>query len=313
MDKLDSLKAFVQVVDAGGFAAAARRMNMTRSAVNKLVQNLESALGAQLLRRSTRKVSVTETGLVFYERCVQILADLEEAEQQVSQLQAEPRGTLKINAPMSFGTLYLGPALGEFIQRYPHLRVQLMLNDRFVDPWEEGFDITLRIAEVSHQTSLEVHPLSSVPRVLCAAPAYLQQQGMPTHPKDLHHHRCLHYDYLATGDLWRFNGPDGAQTIRVNGNLCCNNAEVLKSAAIQGLGIVLLPTFIAYQELQQGQLQIILPQYQAPEIYICMIYPPSRHLSLKIRVFREFLQEYLTQVMSWDHLDKAEGTQDSDL
>lgn len=295
MDKFDSINAFVRVVDAGGFAAAARQMGMTRSAVNKLVQNLEVDLGAQLLRRSTRKVSVTETGLVFYERCVQVLADLEEAEQEVSQLQAEPRGTLKINAPMSFGTLHLAPALAEFMARYPQLKVQLMLNDRFVDPLEEGFDITIRIAEVSPTASLRVHPLLPAPRILCAAPAYLDRQGSPTHPSDLKHHSCLHYDYLATGGVWRLTGPDGDHTVRVEGVLCSNNAEVLKVAALQGLGIALLPTFIAQTELAQGRLQILMPDYRPPEIAVCMIYPPSRHLSIKIRLFREFLQEYLSQ------------------
>ncbi len=295
MDKFDSIRAFIQVVDARGFAAAARQMGMTRSAVNKLVQNLEVDLGAQLLRRSTRKVSVTETGLVFYERCVQVLADLEEAEQEVSQLQAEPRGTLKINAPMSFGTLHLAPALAEFMACYPRLRVQLMLNDRFVDPLEEGFDITIRIAEIAPSASLKVHPLLPAPRVLCAAPDYLQQQGSPTHPSDLRHHSCLHYDYLATGGVWRLQGPDGDQTVRVEGVLCSNNAEVLKVAAMQGLGIAMIPTFIAQQELAQGKLQIVLPAYHPPEIWVCMIYPPSRHLSIKIRLFREFIQDYLSQ------------------
>lgn len=294
MDKFDSIKAFIAVVDAGGFAAAARQMGMTRSAVNKLVHNLEDSLGTQLLRRSTRKVAVTETGMVFYERCVQVMADLEEAEQEVTQLQAEPRGTLKINAPMSFGTLHLAPALAKFMQRYPRLRVQLMLNDRFVDPLEEGFDITLRIAELPISSSLMVHPLLPAPRILCAAPAYLKRRGSPSHPRELRQHSCLHYDYLATGGVWRLSGPDGDHTLRVKGVLCSNNAEVLKTAAMQGLGIALVPLFIAAQDLHQQRLQVVLPEYHPPEIVISMVYPPSRHLSTKIRVFREFLQEHLS-------------------
>ncbi len=293
MDKFESIKAFVQVVDAGGFAAAARRMNVTRSAVNKLVQNLEGELGTQLLKRSTRKVSTTEAGIVFYERGVQLLADLAEAEQEVSQLQVEPRGTLKINAPMSFGTLHLAPVLADFMQLYPQLKVQLILNDRFVDPLEEGFDFTIRIAELPVTGSLMVHFLLPAPRILCAAPAYLQQQGTPDHPSELRQHSCLHYEYLATGGVWRLRGPDGDHTIRVDGVLCSNNAEVLKDAAVRGLGITMVPTFIADANLQQGQLKQVLPHYHPPEIAICMVYPPSRHLSAKIRVFREFLQDRL--------------------
>jgi DNA-binding transcriptional LysR family regulator len=291
MDKFDSIRAFTQVVNSGGFAAAAREMGLSRSAVNKLVIALENELGVQLLHRSTRVVTPTETGLAFYERCVEILASLDAAERSVTQLHEEPRGRLRVNAPMSFGTMHLAPALAEFLTHYPDLQVQLTLSDRFIDPIEEGFDVTLRIAEPQKNASLIVQPLAPVARILCAAPAYLEAHGTPRHPDELSHHSCLHYGQLAIANQWILIGPDGEQTISVTGALCSNNGEVLRDAAARGLGITLLPTFIVAQELQQGTLQIVLPDYHAPEISIAILYPINRHLSTKIRLLVDFLRE----------------------
>lgn len=291
MDKFESIRAFTQVVAAGGFAAAARDMGLSRSAVNKLVIALENELGVQLLHRSTRVVRPTETGLAFYERCVEILATLEEAERSVTQLHEEPRGRLRVNAPMTFGTLHLAPALADFLVQYPELQVQLTLNDRFIDPIEEGFDITVRIAQPQDSASLIVHPLAPAQRVLCATPAYLASHGIPTHPNELRHHSCLHYGQLAVENQWRLIGADGEYTITVHGVLCSNNGEVLRDAAVRGLGITLLPRFIVEQELQQGKLQTILPDYPAPELHIYVMYPVNRHLSTKIRLLVDFLQE----------------------
>ncbi|MCL6435979.1 MAG: LysR family transcriptional regulator [Leptolyngbyaceae cyanobacterium HOT.MB2.61] len=291
MDKFESIRAFTQVVSAGGFAAAAREMGMSRSQVNKLVIALENELGVQLLHRSTRVVTPTETGLAFYERCVEILASLEEAERSITQLQVEPRGRLRVNAPMSFGTMHLAPALADFLGQYPDLQVQLTLSDRFIDPIEEGFDVTVRIARLQESASLIVHPLMSAQRVLCAAPSYLEVNGTPTHPDELDHHSCLHYGQLAIENHWTLIGPDGEYTIAVKGVLCSNNGEVLRDAAVRGLGITLLPTFIVGKELQQGTLQIVLPDYHPPELSISVIYPVNRHLSTKVRLLIDFLQE----------------------
>ncbi|WP_421654441.1 LysR family transcriptional regulator [Leptothermofonsia sp. ETS-13] len=291
MDKFESIRAFTQVVNAGGFAAAAREMGMSRSQVNKLVIALENELGVQLLHRSTRVVTPTETGLAFHERCVEILASLEEAEQSVTRLQVEPRGRLRVNAPMSFGTMHLAPALADFLVQYPDLQVQLTLSDRFIDPIEEGFDVTVRIAKPQESASLIVHPLMSAQRVLCAAPSYLEMNGNPTCPDELYHHSCLHYGQLAIENHWTLIGPDGEYTIAVNGVLCSNNGEVLRDAAVRGLGITLLPTFIVGQALQQGTLQIVLPNYHPPELSISVIYPVNRHLSTKVRLLIDFLQE----------------------
>lgn len=297
MDKFESIRAFTQVVISGGFAAAARDMGLSRSAVNKLVIALENELGVQLLHRSTRVVTPTETGLAFYERCLEILASLEEAERAITQLHEEPRGRLRVNAPMSFGTMHLAPALADFLVQYPDLQVQLTLNDRFIDPIEEGFDVTVRIAKPQESASLIVHPLVSAQRVLCASPTYLETYGVPAHPNELRHHSCLHYAQLAVEDQWILIGADGDHTISVNGVLCSNNGEVLREAAVRGLGITLLPRFIVEPELQQRSLHIVLPDYHPPELCISVIYPVNRHLSTKIRLLVDFLEERFGQYL----------------
>jgi DNA-binding transcriptional LysR family regulator len=291
MDKFDQMRAFTQVVISGGFAAAARQMGLSRSAVNKLVIALENELGVQLLHRSTRVVSSTEIGLAFYERCVEILSSLEEAERSITQLQTEPKGRLRVNAPMTFGTMYIAPALADFLVRYPDIQVQLTLNDRFVDPIEEGFDVTVRIAEPQPISSLFVQPLAPAQRLLCAAPTYLETHGMPTHPTDLSDHCCLHYGQMAIENRWTLMGADGVHTVRVQGVLCSNNGEVLREAAIRGLGITLLPRFIVEPALQQGILQIVLPSYHPSQLSIEVLYPVNRHLSTKIRLLVDFLRE----------------------
>lgn len=300
MDKFESMRAFVQVVEHEGFAAAARSMGMSRSAVNKLVINLENELGVQLLHRTTRHVSPTETGRAFYPRCVSILADVEEAELSISQLHDEPRGILRINAPLSFGMRHLSPAIAEFIQQYPDLTVQLTLDDRFVDPIEEGYDLNIRIAAPKESPSLIHQLLTPVRRVLCAAPSYLEKSGYPQHPSDLRQHSCLHYGYLATGNQWKLIGADGEHFIAIKGAFCSNNGDALCDATLQGLGISLLPTFIAGDALRDNRLHIVLPDYSPPPIHACILYPVNRHLSAKVKLFSEFLQARFGDRPPWD-------------
>ncbi|MGF1569395.1 MAG: LysR substrate-binding domain-containing protein [Nodosilinea sp.] len=296
MDKFESLRAFTQVVDAGGFAAAARRMGLSRSAVNKLVMNLEDHLQTQLLHRTTRKVSTTDAGRAFYERCLGILADLAEAELALTRLQDEPKGRLRINAPMTFGTLHLAPLLVEFMGQYPDLHVELSLSDRFIDPVDEGFDVTVRIAQTPMAASLIVHPLVPSPMVLCAASAYLNQRGTPTHPQDLKQHACLHYGHISQETIWTLRGAgQEVYAVSVGGPLCCNNGEVLRVAALAGLGVVMLPQFIVETDLSAGRLQPILTAYHPPEIGIYALYPVNRHLSTKVKVLVDFLRRRLGQ------------------
>jgi DNA-binding transcriptional LysR family regulator len=293
MNKLESISTFVHVVEAGGFAAAARKMSLSRSAVNKHVLKLEEDLGVQLLSRSTRRVRPTPTGQAFYERCVGLLADLEEAERAASDAQEAPKGILKVNGPMSFGVRQLAPLVSEFLSIYPDIEMQLTLTDRFVDLVEEGYDLLIRISEPREQNGLITEPIADVRRVICAAPSYLRQVGRPDHPRDLTEHRCLNYGHLRTGTTWRLSGPDGEFAVNVKGPLCSNNAETLEAAAIQGLGIVKLPTFAVGKALRSGALEQVLPGYNGPQLVVSAVYLTHRQLSAKVRTFVRFLRQRL--------------------
>lgn len=300
MDRLDSMRAFVEVVDHAGFAAAARQMGLSRSVVNKAVINLENALGAQLLRRSTRRVTPTETGLAFYDRCVQLLGDFDEAVSSVKALHGDPSGSLRVNAPMSFGTLHLAAVAAEFMSDHTDIHLELVLNDRFVDPIEEGFDVTLRIGEQSPSASLIAREIVPIRRVLCASPGYLDAIGEPTSPNDLRAHRCLHYGYQASGSRWRLTSPAGEQTHAINCVMWSNNGEALRDAAINDQGIAFLPTFIAGEALQSGQLRTLLADYPPADLQLCALYPRHRHLSMKVRLFVELLHARFGGQPYWD-------------
>ena len=293
MDKFESMRAFTNVVEVGSFAAAARKMGVSRSSVNKLVIQLENHLGVQLLYRTTRQVTPTDTGRAFYQRCQDILSTLEEAELAVSQQHSRPQGTLKINAPMSFGISVLGSKIAEFMTHYTEIKIQLTLDDRFVDPISEGYDVVIRIGLPPNSPNLVVHPITMIPRVICAAPRYLSAKGTPNKIEGLKHHSCLHYGYLSSSCQWQLIYEEKQEQVCVEGVLCSNNGEVLRDAAIQGLGIVMLPTFIVEEALTTGALKIILPNYQVPPLTLSIIYPVNRHLSTKTQLFTQFLQKYL--------------------
>ncbi len=295
MDKFESIKAFTKVVEEGGFAAAARKMQLSRSSVNKLVINLENQLGVQLLYRTTRQVTPTDTGRVFYDRCLAILSSLEEAEILVSQQHEQPKGILKINAPMSFGISFLGAKIADFMAEYKQVKIQLTLEDRFVDPIAEGYDLVIRIGSPISSPNLVVDHLTTIPRVICASPGYLETHGIPQNISELKNHACLTYGYLATGCQWLFINSNGdEETVKIESIFCSNNGETLRDIAVKGLGIALLPTFIVVRELKEGRLQVILSDYQCPQLNLSTIYPLHRHLSTKIRLFNQFLQECLT-------------------
>ncbi len=296
MDKFEQMRAFTEVVKSGGFAAAARKMGVSRSAVNKLVSRLEQDLSVQLFHRSTRVVSPTETGLAFYNRCVDILGEWDEAQRSVMKLHAEPQGRLRVNAPMTFGTMYLAGAIAEFTARYPDLQVQLTLNDRFIDPIEEGFDITVRISDPQPISSLFVQPLATEERVLCASPDYLAKRGTPTVPAELGSHSCLHYGHFNAEKRWTLWGPEMKEhTVKIDGAMCSNNGEVLREAAIHGLGIALLPRFIVDTCLEEETLRLVMPDYHPSHLSIEILYPVNRHLSTKNRLLIDFLHNRFTQ------------------
>ncbi|WP_315722229.1 MULTISPECIES: LysR family transcriptional regulator [unclassified Bradyrhizobium] len=290
MDKLGSLRAFVKVVESGSFAEAGRQLRLSRSAISKYIGELETSLGVQLIVRTTRHASPTEAGQRYFERASSILAELDAADQAVSQSQAAPRGLLRVNAPMSFGTMRLGPVVADFMARYPELQLQIVLSDDLLDPVQDGFDVTLRIAELE-SSSLVARRIMPVERIVCAAPSYLERHGKPQVPDDLRRHTSLTYGFLLTGNQWKLSGADGDHWIQPAWSLCVNNAEVLRDVAIKGQGIALIPRFIAADALASGALAAILPDYTAPPLALYAIYPPTRHLSVKVRLFIDFLVE----------------------
>lgn len=300
MDRFLTIQAFAKVVDAGGFAAAAREMGLSRSVVNKYVITLENELGTQLLRRSSRKVSPTEAGKAFYDRAVSIVNELEEAFAAITQLHEQPRGNLRINAPMTFGSMHLAPMVAGFMAHFPDVHVELVLNDRFVDPIEEGFDVTIRIAEPNASSSLITREIVPVRRVLCASPSYLATHGEPSNAKELRHHRCLHYGYQETGNQWRLAGPLGEISVHINCVMWSNNGDAIKQIALGDQGIALLPTFIVGDELQAGRLRTVLSDCQPPDIALSALYPRHRHLSAKTRLLVDFLVDRFGERPYWD-------------
>jgi DNA-binding transcriptional LysR family regulator len=302
MDKLLSIRAFTQVVALGSFSSAAREMRLSRSAVSKYIADLERDLGVQLIGRTTRSTSPTENGRSYYERCVAILSDLDEADREAAQLQTLPRGILKVNAPMSFGTMHLGKVIADFMGLYPDLQVQLILSDQQIDTVQEGFDVTIRIADLA-SSNLVARKLVPARRVFCASPGYLARRGTPKTPEELRQHDCLSYGYLTTGLQWKLTGAAGDHWIQVPWKLCTNNAEVLRDAAVKGRGIALLPSFIAVADLRSGPLRTVLDAFKAPEIHVFALYPPTRHLPLKVRVFIDFLVRHFAGRPGWDSTD----------
>ena len=300
MDTLGDMTAFVRVVEARTFTAAAQRLGWSKSVVSRRLAELEERLGARLLNRSTRRLSLTEAGRAYYDRCVRILADIEETEASVASLHAEPRGQLSINAPMSFGMLHLPSAIAEFMASYPEVGVDLVLNDRFVDLIDEGYDLALRIGTLA-DSALYARKLAACRRVLAASPDYLARHGEPRHPGDLAHHECLVYSMNSNADIWRLTGPDGQQiNARIAGRLSANNGDVLRDVAVAGGGIVLSPTFLICDQLADGSLVPVLTSYGPSDIPLHAVYPHNRHLSAKVRAFVDFLAARFAPDPPWE-------------
>jgi DNA-binding transcriptional LysR family regulator len=298
-DRLAQIEAFTAIVDGGSFTAAAERLGLSRAAVSKQLMALEDRLAARLLNRTTRRSSLTEVGAAYYERCRQLLADLDDAEREAGRTGTRPRGLLRVNAPMTFGTMHLAPALPGLLAAWPELSVDLTLNDRTVDLIEEGFDVAVRIGQLA-DSSLIARRLAPCRLVCCAAPEYLRAHGEPRHPHDLAGHECLLYSYTAGRDGWEFGGAGGPRTVRVKGRLRANNGEALLAAAAAGLGIALSPTFMVSDELSAGRLVPILRDFPVPERGIHAVWAPGRHLSGKIRAFVDFLAARFAPEPYWD-------------
>ncbi|MEL7048838.1 MAG: LysR family transcriptional regulator [Pseudomonadota bacterium] len=299
MDKLEAMAAFTRVITDGSFAAAARSMGLTRSALSKAVMGLEADLGVRLLDRTTRRVSATEAGLAYYERAVQILADVAETDAQVAQLHGTPTGVLRVNAPMTFGTMYLAEIVARFVDQYPAISVELMLSDRFVDPIAEGLDVTLRIGKLA-DTSLIARRLGTTRLTIVAAPSYLAAAGTPKTPDDLSQHHCLAYGHTTTLQRWRMSNTKDAPAYPINARLCANNGEVLLRAAIGGQGIAFLPDFMTTPAVRAEQLSVVLADHVDQELDIHALYAPNRYLAAKSRLFIDCLVDAFVPRPPWD-------------
>lgn len=299
MDRLNSMKTFVEVVNNEGFTAAAHRIGLSRAQVSKSVMQLEAHLGARLLNRTTRRVSLTEIGRIYYERCKDILNDIDEIEALAGKQSGQPRGTLRIAAPTSFGVLQLNSAIPGYINQYPDVRISMSLNDRFVDMVAEGFDLAIRIAALE-DSSLVARRIAPCKRVLVASPDYLANHGEPKVPQDLAIHRCLVYANDLQPGSWTLAGDEGPEVIRVNGPVCADNGDLLKEAAVAGLGVTLLPTFIVGPELRAGRLVQVLEPYCPDEISVYAVFPSRRYVSANVRTFVDYLAACFGENPDWD-------------
>ena len=298
MENLTSMAIFAKVVDENSFSGAASRLGLAKSTVSKSVRQLERRLGAQLLNRTTRRLSLTEAGSAFYQSCARIVNEAETAEAEIGRLNDTPRGTLKVNSSMVFGTRHIAPAVAEFLSAHPEMHLDLTLTDQFVDLVEGGYDLAIRIGTMA-DSSMIARKLAPCRFVLCAAPDYIARAGMPSAPRDLAHHVCLRYAYQATRDSWRLAGPDGEHSIRVDGPFRANNGDALKTAALAGFGIIYAPTFLVADDLAAGRLRIVLGAY-AWNSGIYAIYPETRLLSAKTRAFVEFLAARFAPAPPWE-------------
>ncbi|HEY2226887.1 MAG TPA: LysR family transcriptional regulator [Xanthobacteraceae bacterium] len=283
MDRLSAMTSFVRVVEDGGFSAAARRLNISTSVVTTHIKSIEDRLGVLLLNRSTRKVSLTEVGQVYYERCVQILSEIDDAEQFAESSQMKPRGILRLNVAEAIPPVLAAP-LAEFGALYPDASVRVTVTSRMVDLIEEGFDLAIRVIPVS-DASLIVRRLASYRFVVCGAPSYIARRGRPERPAELAEHNCLVFYDSPWGKEWRFSEPEGEQVIRVSGNLQTNNVVALRSAAILGQGLIFAPLFMVAADLKAGALVPILTSFSTAESSVDAIYPNRRYLAAKVRSF----------------------------
>lgn len=306
MDRFVAIGTFTKVVELGSFARAAERLDVSTSAVSRSVADLEAHLGVRLLNRTTRRLSLTESGQAFLERAVQLLADLEEAEATISAGALSPRGTLRLTCATTFGERYVAPAIAKFASRHPDLKFDIELSDRIVDLVDEGFDLAIRIGPPG-SSALIARRIGTTELQCCASRAYLARHGTPKVPEDLARHRCLHYAYVAR-DIWRFRDHDGAERIvRINGPVLANNGRFLTSLAMAGAGIVLEPDIVVGDEIASGALVRLLASFAPPPLPIYAVYASRRHLSAKVRAFVDFLSAHFERHSPWSIAARARG------
>ena len=300
MQSLTDIAIFVKVVELSSFTGAAEALEMSQPVVSKAVTRLEEKLGARLLNRTTRRLSLTEAGSELYRRTVRALGEIENAELEVARFQTEPRGTLRVSAPMSFSILQLGAKLQGFLERYPGVSIELNLDDRRVDLVEEGFDVAIRIGTL-RDSSLVARKIVPCRQVMCASPDYLKKHGTPEQPEDLLEHNCILYSFLTNAREWRLVDEQGeTHVVPLKGSLQTNNGLVNRAACLSGAGIVLLPTFYVGEQLRSGELVPVLCKFRPIDLAVYAVYPERRNLTPKVRAFVDFLAETFGPEPEWE-------------
>jgi DNA-binding transcriptional LysR family regulator len=294
MDRFLEMQTFVQVVDAGSFVGAAEPLAMSKAAVSRHIGELEARLGVRLLNRTTRRLSLTDEGELFYLRCKDALDSVEAAESEVRSRSAEAIGLLRVSVPVGFGILHLSGAWAEFRARHPKVSFDIMLSDRLVDIIEEGFDVAVRISQLQ-SSSLVSRKLASTRMVACASPQYLTRHGSPKHPAELAAHSVIAYSYWSTRDEWHFEGPDGKVSVQTTPGVRTNSGEICRSGALAHEGVILQPMFLVGPDLQAGALVELFPRYRAMELDIYAVYGSRKHISPKVRLFVDFLVQWFEQ------------------
>jgi DNA-binding transcriptional LysR family regulator len=289
------MKTFAAVVDGSSFVQAADALDLSKPAVSRHVAELEQRLGVRLLQRTTRKLSLTDEGRIFYSRCKSVLADVEVAEAEITSASINVKGLIKVNVPVSFGLLELAPHWPDFMAQYPDVELDITLADRVVDLVEEGYDLAVRIARLPN-SSLVSRKLASTRMVLCASPGYIKRYGNPTNPSELMERAVLSYSLLATGDQWSFDGPDGKVLVTVKPVMRTNSGDTCIAAARKDKGIVCQPSFMVGEDLRRGTLVELMPQYRSLEFGIYAVYTTRQHVSPKVRAMIEFLVRTLKNV-----------------
>lgn len=299
MDRIDAMRAFVSVVNEGSFSNAATAMQLSPQLVSKYVSKLEEQLNIRLLNRTTRKVSLTEAGTDYFQHAQQILLSIDDMESKLGGLQQNPKGTLRISAPVSFALKHMAQLVTDFQTKYPSVIVDLQLNDRKVDIVEEGFDVALRIGQLKSSSLIAKH-VAPIRVILCASPDYLKTHGTPNRPEDLKDHRYLHYSYMERNikeTIYQWLGTEDGQ---LQGELSSNNGDLLVSAAIAGGGIALQPTFIASEAISKGELVTVLSDYEPETLGLYAVYAHRKLLPHKIRCFIDFIEGYYGSPPYWD-------------
>ena len=296
MDLLTAMGVFTRVVDHKSFSLAAAELGISSSSVSKQISQLEAHVGARLLQRTTRRLSVTESGAAYYEKCLSIISEVEEAESLVSQLQGKPRGVLRINCNMTFGQLLLAKAIPEFMAAYPDIQLDVTLDDGDVDLIKDGFDLALRITQPKlPDSSLIAREIASIPLCICASPEYLERHGRPESPADLKNHNCLLFMLAPNSSNWTLTGAEGAQTIQVSGDLKANNTIVVREAVLAHRGLANLATFAIQRFVESGHIEVLFEEFQAERLSLFAIYPERQYMTPQVGLFIEFFQAWLKE------------------